>query len=29
VMEICCPEECYSSHRNEIYSLLGTVHAGV
>jgi hypothetical protein len=28
VMEICCPEECYSSHRDEIYSLLGTVHTG-
>jgi len=29
VMEICCPEECYANHRNEIYSLLGTVHAGI
>jgi hypothetical protein len=28
VMEICCPEECYSNHRDAIYSLLGTVHAG-
>lgn len=28
VMEICCPEECYSSHRTEIYTLLGTVYAG-
>jgi hypothetical protein len=29
VMEICCPEECYVNHREDIYSLLGTVHAGI
>jgi len=28
VMEICCPEECYASHRKEMESILGSLVVG-
>lgn len=28
VMEICCPEECYASHRKEIEAILGSLTVG-